>query len=77
MNLIADGYLLEKHHNQRIAEIEEKHQLLAMVTHRQQKNKVVLKNVRAFFYQLSQLRKIRIQVSFDMAQFIAPEGQLA
>ncbi len=76
MNLIADGYLFEKHHSQRIVEIEEKQQLLAMVTHRQQKNKVVLKNVRAFLYQLGQLRKIRIQVSFDMAQF-APDGQLA
>ena len=77
MNFIADGYLLEKHHNQRIAEIEEKQYLLAMVTNRQQKEKVVLKKVSAFFHQLSQLRKIRVQVSFDMAQFIAPEGQLA
>jgi len=73
MNLISDGYLFEKHHSQRIVEIEEKHSLLAMVSTRQQKNSVVLKKTGAFFQQLSQLRKIRIQVSFDMEPF-APDS---
>ena len=75
MNLIADGYLFEKHHSQRIVEIEEKQRVLAMVNH-QQKNTVVLKKVRTFFHQLIQLRKIRIQVSFDMQPF-SHDGQLA
>jgi len=59
MNFIADGYLLEKHHSQRITEIEEKYRLATVVTRRQQKNSVVLKKTSAFFYQLNQLLKIR------------------
>jgi len=76
MNLIADGYLFEKHHSQRIVEIEEKQRVLAMVTHRQNKNSNVLRKTSVFFHQLTQLRKIRIQVSFDMQPF-SHDGQLA
>jgi len=66
MNLIANGYLLKKHHSHRIVEIEERQRLSAMVTRRQQKTSIVLKKINAFFYQLNQLRKTRIQLSFDM-----------
>ena len=65
MNLIADGYLFEKHHHQRIVQIESNHRVLATLTARRQKRNHVLKKVNAFFYRLSQLRKIRIHVSFD------------
>jgi len=78
MNLISDSYLFEKHHRQRIVQIESNHRVLATLTARRQKRNHVLKKVNAFFYRLSQLRKIRIHVSFDFdMNAISPDGQIA
>jgi len=78
MNLIADSYLFEKHHRQRIVQIESNHRVLATLIVRRQKRNLVLKKVNGFFYRLSQLRKIRIHVSFDFnTNAFAPDRQLA
>ena len=78
MNLIADGYVFEKHHQQRIVEIESNHNVAATLMYRRQKEHRVFEKIRTFFYRLSQLRKIRIHVSFDFDKnAFAPDGQLA
>jgi hypothetical protein len=78
MNFIADGYVFEKYHQQRIVQIESNHTVSATLKARRQKEQLVFKKISTFFYRLSQLRKIRIHVSFDFDRnAFAPDGQLA
>jgi len=78
MNLNADGYVFEKYHQQRIVQIESNHTVAATLMYRRQKEHRVFEKIRTFFYRLSQLRKIRIHVSFDFNNnAFAPDGQLA
>lgn len=78
MNFIADGYVFEKYHQQRIVQIESNHRVAAKLASHRQKEQRVFKKISTFFYRLSQLRKIRIQVSFDFnTNAFAPDGQLA
>lgn len=77
MNLSADAYVFEKYHQQRIVQIESSHTIAARLTERRQKKQHVFKKISTFFYQLNQLRKIRIHVSFDFnTNAFAPDRQL-
>jgi hypothetical protein len=71
MNLERESYLLEYQRHQQLAGLEDRWQIVELV--RSQEKRPFLRKAQTLLQLLVQLRKIRIQVSFEIGE-PCPEG---